>query len=368
MKIECSKQKLQKAVLIAERATSHNLSLPVLKNLILEVKKNNLVIKSTNLEIGLEVELPAKVLEEGMTSCNPTTLSNFLTNLKDEDKITVELQNNNLLIKTSTYNTVIKSEEYEDFPLIPKISTTNKLKLKNTDLVYGLKSVIYAAAVSDIKPEISSVYIYQNNNELIFVATDSFRLAEKKLTISNQNKDVDFRLIIPLKNAAEIIKVFEGEEGELELCSDSNQLSITSVGIHLTSRLIDGIYPDYRQIMPKTSTSTITLSKDDLGQVLKMANIFSGKFNQIKLDVDVAKEQIIIYSASSDIGESTATIKAKIEGNDFSAHYNARYILESFQSIPALNLLIGMTEPNRPLLIQGTENKSFSYIIMPVNR
>lgn len=368
MKIECSKQKLQKAVTIADRATSHNLSLPVLRNLILEAQKNKLVIKSTNLEIGLEIDLPAKVESEGITSCNPTTLSSFLANLKEEDKITIELENNNLLIKTGTYKTLIKSEEYEDFPLIPKIISGNKFKIKNTDLVYGLKSVVYAAAVSDIKPEISSVYIYQSNNDLVFVATDSFRLAEKKLAILEGDKDVTLNLIIPLKNATEIIKVFEGEDGELELSSDGNQLSIVGSGIHLTSRLIDGIYPDYRQIMPKSSATTITLNKDDLGQVLKMANIFSGKFSQIKLDVDVENQQLVVYSANADIGESTALVKAKIEGENFSAYYNARYILESFQSIPALNLLIGITESNRPLLIQSTDNRSFSYIIMPVNR
>ncbi len=367
MKIECLKNKLQKAVSTTERATSHNLSLPVLRNIILLAEGNNLIIKATNLEIGVEITLPVKVLKEGMVACNPAVLSSFLANIKEEDKITLELDNGNLSITTQSHTTLIKSEDSEDFPVIPKIKSEKQVVLKNTELVGGIRSVIYAAAVSDIKPEISSVYIYSEADRLVFVATDSFRLAEKSVLPSRKPENLQ-PLIVPFKNASEIIRVFESEDTDVEVHSDGHQLSVVGAGIHLTSRLIDGVYPDYRQIMPKESTTVAAILKDDLTQALKVSNIFSGKYHQIKFDFDVNKKEVVIHSESAEIGRNTTKVSATIDGPDFSANYNARYILEAFQSITFSEITLGATEPNRPLLVKGKGDTTFSYIVMPVNR
>src|SRR3989344_2738062 len=352
MKIKCFKNKLQKAVSTAERATSHNLSLPILRNIILSAEGNNLIIRATNLEIGLEISLPVKVQQEGVVACNPSVLSGFLANLKEEDKITLELDNGNLAITTQSHSTVIKSEDHEDFPVIPKIKSEKQVLLKSGELVSGIRAVIYAAAVSDIKPEISSVYLYSNADQLFFVATDSFRLAEKNV-LPSRRPDNFSALILPFKNASEIVRVFEVEDTDIELHSDGNQLSVVGAGIHLTSRLIDGVYPDYKQIMPKEAATTISILKEELGQALKVSNIFSGKYHQIKLDLWPDKKEMIIHSESAEVGRNTTKIEATIEGPAFSANYNARYILEAFQSITFSEIMLAATEPNRPLLIKG---------------
>ncbi|MEK7136148.1 MAG: DNA polymerase III subunit beta [Patescibacteria group bacterium] len=367
MKIECLKNKLQKAVSTAERATAHNLSLPVLRNIILVVENNNLVIKATNLEIGLEITLPVKVIKDGIVACNPAVLSGFLSNVKDEDKIILESENGNLSITTESHSTLIKSEDHEDFPIIPKIISNKPLILKNNELTGGIRAVIYSAAVSDIKPEISSVYMYSKDDRLYFVATDSFRLAEKNILPSRKPESL-VPLIIPFKNASEIVKVFETEDVDITIHSDGNQLSLVGGGIHLTSRLIDGVYPDYKQIMPKDFSTTVSILKDDISQALKVSNIFSGKYHQIKLDFIPDKKQIVIYSESAEIGRNTTVVEAQIDGPSFSANYNARYILEAFQSITFSEITIGVTEPNRPMLVKGKGDTTFSYIVMPVNR
>ncbi|MDQ5958083.1 MAG: Beta sliding clamp [Patescibacteria group bacterium] len=367
MKIECLKNKLQKAVSIAERATSHNLSLPALKNILLEANDSNLIIKATNLEVGIEIKLPVKVVKEGLVACNPSILSSFLSNIKDEDKIIAELDNGNLSIMTQSNSTLIKSEDYEDFPIIPKISNQKPVVIKSSELIAGLRSVIYSSAVSDIKPEISSVYIYGNDDKLYFVATDSFRLAEKNF-LTSRKPDGLTPLIIPFKNAAEIIRVFENEDTDVEIHSDNNQLSLIGGGVHITSRLIDGVYPDYNQIMPKSFGTTTAVLKEDLSQALKVSNIFSGKYHQIKIDLLPEKKQIVIYSESAEIGKNTTVISAEIDGPAFSANYNARYILEAFQSINFSEIMIGANEPNKPLLIKGKGDSTFTYIVMPVNR
>ncbi len=367
MKIECLKNKLQKNVSLAERVTSHSLSLPALKNIILKAEGSNLIIKATNLEVGIEISLPVKVLAEGTVACNPAILSGFLSNIKDEDKITAELENGNLSIMTQSNSTLIKSEDYEDFPIIPKIVTTKPVILKSNELITGIRSVIYAAAVSDIKPEISSVYIYGKEDKLYFVATDSFRLAEKNFLTSHKPSGLP-PLIIPFKNAAEIVRVFENEDMEVEIHSDNNQLSLIGGGIHITSRLIDGVYPDYNQIMPKSFTTTTAVLKEELSQALKVSNIFSGKYHQIKIDLLPDKKQLVIYSEAAEVGKNTTIIETNIEGPAFAANYNARYILEAFQSINFSEIMIGASEANKPLVVKGKGDSTFTYIVMPVNR
>lgn len=367
MKIECSKNRLQKGISLCERVVSHNLSLPILKNVLLESDKNNLTLKATNLDIGIEVNIPAKVDDKIKTAFNPSILSTFLSNLKNEDKIFINLDNNNLHIETEFTNTLIKSESSEDFPIIPQIKDDKNISLLAEDLVYGIKSVLYSATVSDIKPEIASVYIYELNGEIVFVATDSFRLAEKRVKL--KNKISNFKpIIIPVRNAGEIIKVFEGEIDEIKITSDNNQISLWGNNIHFTSRLIDGVYPDYKQIMPKSFKTTIEIEKNNFIQALRLSNIFSNSFNQIKLKVSIDKQQLVLESENAEKGKNTTVIKCKITGEDFEAFYNVKYILDYFNSSNNETIVIGLNEQNKPLHLNDLNNSTFSYIIMPVNR
>src|SRR5690606_3602158 len=145
----------------------------------------------------------------------------------------------------------------------------------------GVRSVMYSASQSDIKPEIASVYIYSEDGNLVFVATDSFRLAEKKVKVSNIE---DFPgVIVPIKNIQECVKVFAGDEGDVQLFVEKNQLSIVSNNTYFTSRIVDGNYPDYQQIIPKEFTTEAVVLKDDLIQTLKLVNVFSNTFNQISI-------------------------------------------------------------------------------------
>lgn len=368
MKIECSKNRLQKGIGLCERVVSHNLSLPILKNVLLETNKNQITLKATNLDIGIEINIPAKVDEKITTSFNPGVLSNFLTNLKDEDKIFINLDNENLHIETEFTNTLIKSESSEDFPNIPQVKDVDSVNIPVEDFVYGIKSVLYAATVSDIKPEIASVYIYKLENNLVFVATDSFRLAEKKVVIKS-NID-DFKsIIIPVRNAGEIIKIFENEVDEIKISSNNNQISLWTGNTHFTSRLIDGVYPDYNQIMPKTFKTTIEIDKNKFIQSLKLTNIFSNNFNQIKIKVLKDKQQLSLESENADRGKNTTVINCKINGSDFEAYYNVKYILDYFNTSNNTNeVILGLNEQNKPLHIKGLDKDNFSYIIMPVNR
>ena len=367
MKLECLKERLKQAVLQAERITSKNLTLPILRTVLLETTINRLIIKATNLEVGLEITIPAKIEIEGNTAISAGVLGNFLTN-NNEEKLKIELNSNNLIVATNSSKTTIKSLSTEDFPIIPLVNEkeSEKTKIETKEFISGLKSVVFSAATSDIKPEISSVYIYSQNGYIYFVATDSFRLSEKRVLIKNSS---DFpRLIIPLKNVLEIIRVLEGvEDKEVDILADKHQISIISANIKLTSRVIDGVYPDYQQIMPKESKTEITLHKEELVNCLKMANIFSDRFNQIELKVKSQDEELVIESHNQDVGENVISLKGKITGPEIDLILNAKYILDCLPVIDNNIIEFKINEKNRPLLIKGPTD-DFKYIVMPLNR
>ena len=365
MKLECLKDKFRQVVNQAERATSRNPTLPILSTVLLEAKNNKLKIKATNLEIGLEIELNAKVEEDGLVAINANVLNNFLSNLNKEDKIKIELINNNLKIETFNSKTILKSLNIEDFPIIPKVETKESFKINSKDFLNGIHSVLFASAISDIKPEISSVYIYQKQNKICFVATDSFRLAEKNISLTVNEF---LPIIIPFKNITEIIRVFDGIEDDLEIKTNKHQLSIFSSEVHFTTRIIDGVYPDYKQIIPKEFKTEVFISKTDLLNALKLANIFSDKFNQVNIDLNSTTKELIIHSLNQDIGENTLTLKIEIKGEDINLNLNVRYLLDCLTIITEEKIKIQLNEKNKPLLIQGQINNSFCYLVMPINR
>jgi DNA polymerase-3 subunit beta len=364
MKLELIKTKLKEAVNIAERVTGKNLSLPILSAILLEAKDNALVIKATNLDVGLEIELPAKISEEGSVAVTAAVLSGFLGNISKEDKVKMELARENIHISTGRSSTLIKSFSAEDFPVIPRVTDGESFSFRAKEIVTGLRSVLYASSLSDIKPEIASVYVYQDGKELVFVATDSFRLAEKRLNLSEKGKDFP-SVIIPWKNVSELIKVFDNSEEELKIEANKNQISFFTDNIHFTSRVIDGTFPDYRQIMPTKFKTEVTIGREELLNALKLSNIFADKFNQIDFKILPAEKRFEIFSQNQDVGENSVSIEAALEGENVEMSFNAKYILDCFQSINSDTIALKF---DRPLLIEGVGDRSFQYIIMPINR
>jgi DNA polymerase III subunit beta len=370
MIVECIKERLKEAIYLAERSTGKNLALPILGTVLLEAKGQELQVRATNLDIGLELSVPAKVEREGVVAVNAHVLSNFLGNLFREDKVTLKLENDNISVSTTNSSTLLKSFGAEDFPTIPRVDDSSEFRLSTQDFVAGLRAVAYSAAISEIKPEIASVYIYQEGDDLVYVATDSFRLAEKKTGFTASDQEF-MPVIIPVKNITEITRVFDNKSGEIVLRSNKNQISCFTDNTHLTSRLIDGIYPDYRQIMPAKQSLEVLMDKAELIQALKLTNIFADRFHQVVVKITPADKSVTISAHNQDIGENQVTIAASVQGElkePLEVSFNARYILDSFQAINGDRISLRFTEKNRPLLISGVGDKTFRYLVMPINR
>jgi len=366
MKIECIKEKLVGAVSKVEKVTSKNITLPILSCILLEVVGSNLKLKATNLDLGIEVTIPVKTETEGQVAVSGAILNSFLNSLNNEKSVKLEVVGETLVVTTENNKAIIKTVATDDFPTIPKIDQGNSFKITSNDFIKGLKSVIYSASISGIKPELSSVYIYSNEENLVFVATDSFRLAEKKIKLK---KAVEIpSILIPFKNVNDFLKIIEENKEDLEINYNKNQLSISFNSFYLVSRLIDGAFPDYRQIIPKEFKTEAVILKQDLVKALKISNIFSDNFNQIKIKTLASEKKIELKTKNNNIGETTNLLSASIAGEEVDINFNFKYIIDCFQSIDSDSLTLQFNGLNRPLLVRGVSDKNFTYIVMPMNK
>lgn len=368
MKIECVKEKITRAISQVEKVTGKNLTLQVLGCVLLEADKNNLIVRATNLDLGVELQIPTKVIEPGRVAVSASVLNNLLSNIPGDKSIVFETTDTNTLKVTSLKtSTIIKTMPHDDFPNIPRVAEEQAVKINSGDFVKGLKSVWYAASVSSVKPELSSVYVAASDDDhLIFAATDSFRLAEKRIRF--KKGDLNDHLLIPFKNIPEIIRLLSDVNDEITIFVTKNQISFSHPSLYLTSRVIDGVFPDYKQIIPASAATEATVLKQDLVQAIKVANIFSDKFNQVNVSVAPSKKSFEIKTTNADVGESVNKIDAVLTGEDVTVNFNHKYITDSFQSFEADSLSLSFNSINRPLVIRGVGDKSFLYLVMPMNR
>jgi len=366
MKLECVKEKLKEVVLLAEKLSGKNNNLPILQSILLIADGKSLKIRATNLDIGAEFEIPAKIEKKGSVSVPGNILSNTLNNLQKDKNITISLINNNLYISTENSSTTIKSFSSDEFPTLPIIKEGVPVVISAQQLTNGLKSVVFSASISDIKPEISSVYIYQDGDYLVFAATDSFRLAEKKIL---NKKTKEFQgVILPLKNTHEIIRILENTQEDVVIHTNKNQISFYYGGVYITSRVINAIFPDYKQIIPKGHTTEAIILKGDLMSTLKISTVFSDKFHKTNLVLRPADKLFEISSQNPDTGENTTRVDASLEGDILEISFNHKYILECLHFIKEDSVTLQFNGENKPLMIKGLGDTSFLYLVMPINK
>jgi DNA polymerase-3 subunit beta len=365
MKLECSIEKIKNALILGERITGKNLTLPVLGSILWVASGKVLKLRATNLSLGIEITVPAKIEEEGVVAIRGDILSSIFTILSGDGTALFELVNGNLKVTTKQNKILLKSIPHEDFPTIPIVEGESFI-LPVKKFIEGIKSVYYSASTSEIKPEIGSVFIYPEEDMLVFAATDSFRLAEKKIKIKQK---LSFGgILIPYKNTIEILRVFDGRDGDISINLQKNQISLSLDAIYLTSRVVDGAFPDYKQIIPKGHLTEAIILKQELAASLKISNIFSDKFNQVSLTVEPQEKKFQIEAQNSDIGENSTMVSAHLSGEDIVANFNYKYIFDCLQSVSSDSISIELNGTNKAMVIRPVGDTTFMYLVMPMNR
>jgi len=365
MKFETTTESLAQAVATASRFAERRANLPVLGCVLLTAEGSRLTLRATNLECGVEIKVAAKVAAEGTVAVPAAVLAGFLNNSKGAS-VTASLVGEVFKVESERASASIKTIPHEDFPILPKVAAEHSFTIKAADLVRAIRSVAYCASLSAVKPELQSVLLYGEAGKLVAVATDSFRLAEKQMPLKSGG-DIP-QLLVPARNAAELMKVLEHSKGDVELYYNDNQLSTQTDDIYYTSRLLDGAFPNYRQILPKEFSTEGLVLREDMSSALKSLSIFADKFAQVSLSIDPVKKALFLSSRNPDVGEQISTVKATISGDAVSVSFNGRYLADSLQSIVGDSVRLHSNGAGKPMLIKDASDDSFLYLAMPMNR
>ena len=363
MELTCLKNHFQKSVQLADRHTNHQNTNPVLTGVFLEAEKNHLLIRSTDLYSGFETKIPAQVKKEGKIIIPAKPLISLLSSLSDE-KINIESKDNNIYITTKNTSTTLKSYSQEDFPKLPKVKNNQKIIFNTDKLFSNLKSVFFAASDSDIKPEITSIFFRSASDKTLKIAaTDSFRLAEKSFEGDFKKTD---SFLFPRKSASDFMKIIENFEGEVELSFDEHHLFASHPSFSYFTRIVEGNFPDYDQIMPSAFSTEVTLNKKELVENLKLAGVFSGRLKETKLKAYAGDNILEIITTDSELGEHNSQLTAQITGENLEISFNQKYLLEGLEPINSDSVILRFSGASRPLLIQNPRDVSYTYLVMPM--
>lgn len=364
MRITINRNEFYDKLELVSKASTKHITLPVLQCVLLETADNGLLIKATNLEIGIEAKVKARVEDSGAIAVPAAVLVQTI-NLINKEEVTLEIKEGSLIVESGSSKTVIKCIPHEEFPSIPKVEGSGQT-INNSLFSLGIKSAAFAASQSSIKPELGSVYIHQKKEHtLTFVATDSFRLMEK--TVPQKNVVFDSGILIPQKNAVEISRVCDIASTDPVCRANENQFSLEfDSGVYITSRLVSGSFPDYEQIIPKEYVTHTTLLKEDLALAFKKTNIFLNKFFQVSLKFE--QRDVIVSAISGEVGDTTESVNAQTEGDELTLSFNQRYIAESLSHFVDDSVVLHLSGIGRPMVIQGTSDKSVRYLVMPMNK
>lgn len=364
MEITIPHTQLIKALELVGRISTKHVTLPVLQCVRLEAKGSTITLQATNLEISIEVPIEGTISEEGVVAI-PTQI--FLQSIQfiSQKNITLRTEDQVLQLETDTTNTSIKTFSVDEFPNLHQLQGEES-KVQGATFAFGIKSVAFSASQTSIKPELGSVFIQQKKeHSLTFVATDSFRLMEK--TVSQKNLVMDQSIMIPQKNAVELARVCELVAEDPVFITNENQCALRfPSGIYISSRLVAGNFPDYAQIIPKEFITHVTVLKDDLLKSFKKTNIFLNKFRQVSLMI--TSNNLTISSQNTDIGHTTDTVKALVDGDELSLNFNQQYIMDPLSYIHDDSVILSFAGIGRAMILQGATDKTLRYLVMPMNK
>lgn len=365
MKVVLHTQRLMEAVLLATQVIGKKESLPVLSCFLIEAFKNNIVIRATNLESGVEINIPARVSEPGVFAV-PANI--FLQTLKTihTTETPIEYSNKNISIQTTSNTNNIHTLPHEEFPTLPIPKKGSRFSIPTKTLCGGIRSVVYAAASSTIRPEFSSVFITHKEEFLICVATDSFRLAEKKIPLSVKKTIPD--ILIPAKNSIDMLHLFEKNTEEAGCIVADNQLHVLAGNTSFISRVVDATFPHYEDIIPKNKNTEAILLKEDFINTLQKARTFSGEAQHIGFHIYPQKKIFSTTAQHANIGSMSDFVEAAITGEDIDINFNIPLIQDCLQSITTDSVVLRFAGPNKPLVIKGVSDETFLYLVMPLNK
>jgi DNA polymerase-3 subunit beta len=366
MRLTCTQKDLVGALSITNKAVDASTTLPVLNNVLMKAEGKKLYFTATNLEIAINYWIEADIKNEGQMTVPSKLLTNYVGYLREQPlDLSIE-EGDTLLLKTKDSKTKMKGIPASEFPPIPMVEKEGEVTISASDFAHGISQVVFAAAINSTRPILSGVYFYVNKNELKLVATDSYRLAEKTVAVKKASGGIS--CIIPAKTIMElglILGMMGREAEDVDVVVSKNQVLFTFGRVRITSRLIDGQFPNYQQIIPKTHKTQLTIDANELSLMLKRVNLFARENNN-KVILRAEKGSLKVSTDSTQYGEGEVDMTVKQVGEDNEVAVNSQFILDVLANIGSNEIMIELGDKIQPVVLKQAQKADYIHIIMPL--
>ena len=365
MRLTCSQKDLRFALDIVSCAVSSSTTLPVLNNILLKAADKKLFFSATNLEIAINSSIAADIKNEGSITIPSRLITSYISLLEDGE-VEMKVEDMTLHLKSKSSQTKIKGISPDEFPLIPKVEKDASFEVTAKDLAEAIDCTVFSASSSTSRPILSGVYMQGEKGVLKMVATDSYRLAEKKTPLTKKTeKAID--CIVPVRTLLELGRIlntnFEKEVVEVHI--SKNQILFSLDGVELISRLIEGKFPDYEKIIPRATRTKVETNVGHLTQATKRVTLFAKENNNSVKLTATNDGRMQIATDETAIGEEKAEVDITMTGENNKVALNSQYLLDVLGHMKE-NVCIEMDEKLTPIIVRPVKNNDYLYIIMPL--
>ncbi len=368
MKLSVMQENLARGLQIVSRAVSTRSTLPVLANVLLRTEDAGLKLTATNLEIGITCWVPGKIDTDGATTVPARLLTDLVNSLPGSERVDLELQaGESLRIRSGHFESHIKGIDADEFPAIPSAGERPTTRIAQKVLRKALAETTFAAATDEARPILTGVLARFEGDHLTLAAADNYRIAVKTIPVLDPVEDTS--IVVPARSLAELVRVLaEVEEAvDIVLSPSRNQVLFHLEGVDLVSRLIDGQFPNYQQVLPQTHTTRAVVEREELLKAVRLAALIaSSSANIIKLEVGVDGETGLTVTANAEIGDNEGRIEAAVEGDGTTIAFNARYLTDVLQNVDVDQFAIELNGPLSPGVFRPVEESGYVHVVMPV--
>ena len=362
MRAVCKKKNLNIGLATASRIINGSNSLPVLNNILLRTDGGRIKISSTNLELAINTWVGGKIEEEGDITIPAKLINDYVNSISTED-LTLSSKDQTLFLEADQSKSHIKGLSSEEFPLLPQITDEVFCKTSGEELKEAIQAVVFAASFSETQPEISGVLFDFNSETLTMAATDRYRLAEAKITLEKAAVEPK-KVIIPARSVIELGKIVSA--GEVDIFFGEGQIMFRSADVELITRVIEGQYPDYQQIIPKGFTSEAEVDRVKFIAALRVVSLFSQENNNLEVELNPQGKKLVVRSQASQAGDSEVVVEGSVMGEKTIMTFNHRYLLECLNNLSSEKVILKTIDSNSPAAIVPKERDDYLYIVMPI--
>jgi DNA polymerase-3 subunit beta len=361
-------ENLARGLQVVSRAVPTRSTLPVLNNVLLRTEDGGLKLTATNLEIGMTYWVPGKIETGGATTTPAKLLADIVAGLPANERVDLELQAQETLhIQAGRFETRVKGIDAEEFPAIPTAGEKPTTRIPQNALRKALTEVTFAAASDEARPILTGVLARFEGTTLTLAAADNYRIAVKTLDILDPVEDTS--VVIPARSLDALSRILSDTDDpvQLVLSPSRNQILFHVEGIDLVSRLIDGQFPNYQQVMPKAFTTKASVNRDELLKAVRLASFIAlNSANIVKLHVGKDAATGLTVTAAADIGDNHSEIEAQVEGEGTTISFNARYLVDVLGNVPCEQFTIELNGPFSPGVFRPVGEGQYVHVVMPV--